>query len=265
MRALKTALTLSFCCCSVLPAVDTGFLDRSFSSAGTNYRYQVYVPVDWVPTQKWPVVLYLHGVSQRGSDGMSHMNEASAETIRADRGRFPAIFVFPQARPDTTWATQTTQEMALGELDAAVKDFNGDVNRVYLTGFSMGGAGAVRLAARWPERFAALVAISPWIRPDLAFIPPQVAEDDVRTHPFLRPQPYEGMAARLSKLPVWIFHSETDQVVPVTESRQLVAALKTAGVMPRYVEYSGADHNQTNVNVWADKSLMIWLLAQRKK
>jgi hypothetical protein len=48
------------------------------------------------------------------------------------------MFVFPQARPGTTWATPATQEMALGELDAALQEFNGDLNRVYLTGFSMG-------------------------------------------------------------------------------------------------------------------------------
>jgi predicted peptidase len=264
MKLSAGALTCALLLVS-FSSTDTGFLDRTVTIAGEAYRYQVYVPLEWTPNQKWPVVIYLHGSGPRGSDGMSQVNGAHAYAIRGDRSRFPAVFVLPQARVGTSWGAPAMQDMVLAEVDAAIKEFNGDPDRVYLTGFSMGGAGVVRMAGRWPDRFAALVDVSGPVRPDMPGRPQDRIDEDLVTHPFLAlKDPYGGAARVLHRLPIWVFHSAADSQVPVTESRQLVAALKAAGASVRYTEYPGADHNTTNINVWAEQELVPWLLAQRR-
>ena len=266
LRMLRTVLPCALLLCSLPAIADTGFLDRTVTIAGETYRYQVYLPVEWTPQQKWPVILYLHGAGARGSDGMSQANGAHAVAIRADRTRFPAVFVLPQARPNTMFGTPAMQAMVLAQLDAALKEFNGDVDRVYLIGFSMGGAGVLRLAAQWPGRFAAAVDVAGFVRPDMPFLPQQLVDEDRRIHSFLvSPNPYTAVAQRIRSLPMWDFHSNADETVPVSESRQLIAALKNTGAVARYSEYSGANHGQTHVNVWAEQDLMSWLLAQRRR
>ena len=263
MNLLRVALATA-CVLSSLPAIaETGFLDRAVNVKDFTFRYQVYVPLTWTASEKWPVVLYLHGSDPVGTDGMSHVNGANGNAIRGDRARFPAVFVFPQAR--AAWSTAPMQDMALAALDAAVSEFNGDLDRIYLTGFSLGGAGVVRIAGRWPERFAALIDVAGRIKPDWQGRQQATIDQDKLTHPFLAgSDPYTGLASVIRHLPILVFHGDADATAPVADSRALVAALKAAGAPVRYTEYPNTDHNPTNVNVWAEKELMAWLLAQRR-
>src|ERR1700731_3053788 len=79
---------------------ETGFLDRTATVQGTVYKYQVYVPENWSPKQKWPIILFLHGAGERGTDGLVETQVGIATAIRKDRGRFPAIVVMPQCKAD---------------------------------------------------------------------------------------------------------------------------------------------------------------------
>ena len=122
---------------------ETGFLDRSVYVHGVEYRYQVYVPRDFDPKRRWPVVLTLHGGGEYGSDGMGITAGALGQTIRRHPEQMPAIVVFAQAHADGTpgWQGQGG-EAALKAVDSSVAEFHGDPSRVYLTGFSAGGNGA---------------------------------------------------------------------------------------------------------------------------
>jgi predicted peptidase len=77
-----------------------------------------------------------------------------------DRSRFPVVIVFPQAQPGFRWLYPEMQRLALAELDATVSEFHGDPSRIYLTGFSMGATGAYRIAAKRPDRFAAMLVVA---------------------------------------------------------------------------------------------------------
>jgi len=151
------------------------------------------------------------------------------------------------------------QTMALAELDATIKEFNGDPDRIYLTGFSQGGNGVLRMASKWPERFAAIVDVAGFVKPDL--FPGRHAEvlnEDLRSHPFLRTgNPYTVTAERIKKVPIWIFHGDADSSIPVSESRQLVAALKSLGATVLYTEYPDTEHSPSNVNVWQRKTSLL--------
>ena len=235
----------------------TGFLDRTISVKGTTYKYQVFVPEDWSSKQKWPVILFLHGAGERGSDGLLQTDVGLPHAIRLDRSRFKAVIVMPQCLKDGWWPTPQMEEMALAALAAATKEFKGDPKRTYLTGLSMGGYGSWDLAARYPGKFAAVVPICGGIvipehlkqlRPDLA-----AYSDD--------PKSYEDVARKIGKTPVWIFHGGADDVVPPEGSRKLDAAFKAAGGDVRFTEYPGVGHNSWD-KAYAEPELMTWMLSK---
>jgi predicted peptidase len=251
--------SLTLCVATAARRTETGFLDRAATVRGTVYKYQVYVPENWSPQQKWPIILFLHGAGERGSDGLAETQVGIGTAIRKDRTRFPAIVVMPQCKPDTWWPDLLMQEYAMATLEAATKEFKGDPKRTYLTGLSMGGYGSWYLAAHYPGRFAAVVPICgglaapAHLRTEHPEIAKQFYDDDAKS--------YEEVARKIGKTPVWIFHGDVDQSVPVMGSRKLNEALKAAGGNARYTEYPGVDHNAWD-KAYAEPELMTWLLAQ---
>ncbi len=223
------------------------------------------MPADFKRSHKWPVIVFLHDNGGRGVDGVSQTNTGLASVIRRDRDRVPAIVVFPQANPSSRWSSPVMQEQVLACLDATAKEFNGDPDRFYLIGYSMGGQGVLRLASRWPNRFAALVDISGTV---IAKSPSATNEQvalDVQTHPFLTaPDLYRGLAQVVAATPIWIFHGDADQSVPVEQSRQLVSALKSTGAKVRYTEYPGASH-EIEERALSEPELLKWLLSHKKE
>lgn len=236
---------------------ETGFLNRSIKVGTTVYRYQVYVPADWTKSKKWPVILFLHGAGERGEDGIIQTEVGIGTAIRRYADRFPSIVVFPQCRKNFWWTHPEMQAQAVKALDQTIKEFNGDTQRVYLTGISMGGYGTWSLAAKYPEKFAALAPICGGIRlPErarsIAGNPPEDPSAD----------PYSATAQKIAKLPIWVFHGAADKVVPVSESRKMVEALKMAGGNVKYSEYEGVGHNSWD-KAYAEPEFMPWLLSQR--
>src|SRR3546814_5591067 len=83
--------------------------------------------------------------------------------VRANAGSCPAVVVFPQVPENGEWQGANAG-VAFAALDAATAEFNGDRDRTYLTGMSMGGYGTWELALAQPERFAALVPVCGAVR-----------------------------------------------------------------------------------------------------
>lgn len=237
----------------------TGFLDRSIVLEGATYKYQVFVPEDWSAKQKWPIILFLHGAGERGSDGLLQTDVGLPHAVRLDRSRFKAVIVIPQCLKNGWWPTPQMEGVPLAALAAAAKEFKGDAKRTYLTGLSMGGYGSWDLAAKYPGKFAAVVPICGGIaipehlkqvRPDLAA---SSYTDEEKS--------YQEVASKIAKTPVWIFHGGADDVVPVEGSRKLNAALKAAGGDVRYTEYPGVGHNSWD-KAYAEPELMAWMLSK---
>ena len=115
---------------------DTGFLDRTITLQGVTYKYQVYVPANWTPHQKWPIVLFLHGAGERGDDGIQQTDVGIGTAIRSNPSVIPAIVVMPQCRKNIWWVQPPMDDLAIATLEAATKEFHGDTRRTYLTGLS---------------------------------------------------------------------------------------------------------------------------------
>jgi len=236
---------------------ETGFLNRAVTLNGESYRYQVYVPQDFDSRKKWPVILFLHGVGERGDDGLQQTDIGIGHAIRANASRFPFIVVMPQCRKDKRWIHPEMQAQALAALEQSIREFHGDYDRLYLTGISMGGYGTWDMTAKYPGKFAAYVPICGGIHG-----PPKVP--DARVNLAADPNvadPYAETAKRIASTPIWIFHGAADDTVPVEESRRMVQALEAAKANFRYTEYPGVGHNAWD-KAYAEPELVQWLLAQ---
>jgi len=99
---------------------ETGFLDRTISFQAVNYKYQVFVPEDWTPHQKWPIILALHGAGERGDDGVLQTDVGIGTVIRTNRSAIRAIVVMPQCRKNLWWNQPTMDELAIVALAVAV-------------------------------------------------------------------------------------------------------------------------------------------------
>ena len=252
-RALTAGLLLLACRSTPLP--ETGFLNRTLTHAGKTYRYVVYVPA--TRSGKFPVLLFLHGSGERGDDGLKQSDVGLGRAIRMNAGRFPLIAVFPQAPSDTRWLGDEGR-FAMLAAERAAAEFDGDLDRLYLTGMSMGGYGTWHLALENPGRFAALVPICGGIRES-----PRVTS--VRQSPLTMSaaDPYAFVAEALRNTPAWIFHGEDDGLIPASESRKMFEELKARGADVRYTEFPKVGHNSWDP-AYETKELWTWMLTKRR-
>jgi len=199
-------------------------------------RYQVWVPAAYDPSRKWPAILFLHGIGERGDDGEAQTQVGLGRALREGKLDPQAIIVFPQCPLTQRWE-EGALPVAVAALDRAMNDYAIDPRRVSLTGISMGGAGAWLLAVEQPQRFSALAPICGWAPP----------------HP-------DQAAKRLGKMPVWFFHGSEDPVVPVADSRAMAAVL---GANAAYTEFPGVKHNSWDP-AYQTTGVIAWLLEQKR-
>lgn len=261
LLALLALMLSAMTACTTTPALNpTGeFVPREVVLDGQTYRYQVFVPASRFRTGKPPVVLFLNGSGERGRDGVKQTMAGLGPYLRQHADDFPALAVFPQAPEGTEW-TEAAGPVAFAALDAAVREFGGDPDRIYLTGMSMGGYGTWELALQQPDRFAALVPVCGGITVDWSDARPGLRAHSVAA----AADPFAAAAQRLKDVPVWIFHGGRDDVVPPAQSRRMDAALKAAGARDaRYTEFPDANHNSWDAT-YAHAPMWDWLFAQHR-
>jgi len=201
-----------------------------------------------------PLVLYLHGSGGLGDDNLKQLGLGNVFGTRVwllpeNQKRFPCYVVVPQT--DRGWirydfSEQPAKELpglgdgarlALEIVDRLCHEFNIDEHRIYVTGQSMGGAGAWNVVTNRPGFFGAAVICCG-----------SISTDDA-----------SGSIAT----PLWNFHGDSDRTVPVSVSRDRIAARRKAGGRPIYTEYAGVDHN---VWEWAytEPELPRWVFSQSR-
>jgi predicted peptidase len=208
-------------------------------------------------TRKLPLVLYLHGSGGLGNDNLKQLGLGNIFGTRVwllpeNQKRFPCYVVVPQT--DRGWARYDLSQqaegpakvlpglgdgsrMALEVVDAVRRDFAIDERRIYVTGQSMGGAGTWNVITNRPQFFAAAIICCGSISTD------------------------DGTGS--IDTPLWNFHGDSDQTVPVSVSRDRMAARRKAGGQPLYTEYAGVDHNVWEW-VFTEPALVKWVFSQRR-
>ena len=246
-------------CATVDPSIDAAFLTRSVVVGGERYFYRVWLPPHYTRLRRWPVILFLHGSGERGDDNVSQLATGLPEALQEHAALYPSIVVVPQCRLGMEWyGPMETQ--ALAALEASIDEFRGDRRRVAGTGISMGGAGAWYLG-RMPRRFAAIVPVSGEVirQPGDPF--PDRPPADLAA--FLDAlDPHGALAKAIAPTPVWVFHGAQDDEIPVSEARDMVAALEAVHDPVRYTEYPDAGHNAWD-RAYADPQLAAWISQQQ--
>jgi predicted peptidase len=249
------------------PVSETGFLKCSVTLGSSTMNYRVYIPAGYDPTKKYPVILYLHGSGETGNDNEKQIGGPQlGSVIQLFGAKYPEryrsfIAVFPQTQ--NYWIGDAT-EQAIKALDQTVTEFNGDAQRIYLTGFSLGGYGSWYLAAKYPKKFAAAVPIAGGVVPPNS-VPLAAVKSFMPAEMFAlysAQDPYAAFAKAVGKTPVWIFHGGLDENVDVKQSRKMEAALKAAGGTVRYTEYAEEKHFILD-RVYTDAEFLKWLMSQK--
>jgi predicted peptidase len=170
----------------------------------------------------------------RGDDISQMKKLGLAEKVEADSS-FPFIVVSPQCRQGEIW----TDVDALGAiLDEVTRTHRVDPDRVYVTGHSMGGRGALYAAYKMPKRFAAIVSLGPV-------------------------SPITAWAEKLATIPLWLFHGSNDQFTPLKEVEELVHAIEAAGGHPELTVLPERDHYI--LDVYDRPDVYKWLAQQKRK
>jgi acetyl esterase/lipase len=244
------------------PVVDK-FRKLSYTdpATGETMGYRLFVPDDYDAARSYPLVLFLHGAGERGSDNEAQLTANQGATIWAtpeEQAKHPAFVLAPQsgfASKTQGWTSLSThgqpdpfrpQKELVNAYDILAKvkgEFNIDRSRIYVTGVSMGGFGAYTIAIAHPNEFAAIVPVCGGGDP--------------------------AHLATIARIPIWIFHAAKDPTVRVGFALNSVAALKKAGGHPRFTEYpAGAYFYPTAHFSWtsayANGEMRDWLFAQSR-
>ena len=230
----------------VSPGADlTGSVTGSVSDANGTIPYRLFRPTGLAAGQKAPLILFLHGIGDRGTDNIKQLEWMGGLVKNTRSGAYAAYVLAPQIDTHSWFANPADKpetpamELTIQALKQVIASEDVDTSRVYVTGTSMGGMGAWDIMYREPTLFAAGVPMS--------------GGGDTRT------------ASTIKDIPVWAFHGSADPLVPVTDTRNMIQALQDAGGNPKYTEVPNGGHV-----IWdpiyqdASHTLYPWLFAQSR-
>jgi predicted peptidase len=217
--------------------------------------YRLFVPAGYDSTQRYPLVLYLHGWGVAGDDNVRQLTTHVAELVSPKRqAKTPAFVLVPQCPKTDEWVNRhdkppfrnydqskikesLASELVFEILAQVKKTYSVDERRIYVTGYSMGGSGTWDFVTRHPGVFAAAVPVTGVNDPNRAEV--------------------------IKTLAVWAFHGEKDPVSPASNTRQMVERLRSLGAPVRYTELASVGHDSDRA-AYFDDAVYTWLFAQSK-
>jgi len=258
VKMRKYILLLLWLCSNVLYG-QTGFEKEEFiSSAGKRLGYQVLKPNHIGKGKKYPLVVFLHGSGERGSDNEAQMKHGSMMfTNPVNRERYPSFVLFPQCPAEQYWTFDkrpddystdvfesnppitSTLTSVIELIEWYIANMPVDTRRIYLIGLSMGGMATFDLACRYPDLFAAAVPICGGVN-------------------------VSRLANTAGKVSFRIFHGDADTVVPVDFSRRAYTELTKHNAKIEYFEFPGAGHDSWTPAFNRD-DFMKWIYRQKKR
>ena len=218
--------------------------------------YRLLTPSGFNSGVKFPLVVFFHGSGERGSDNEKQLVHGVGRFARPDsQAQFPCFVLAPQCpthldNQPIMWTGErerthllklepevaTPLRTALEIVNTIQENYAIDVDRVYITGLSMGGFATWESLIRHPQKFAAAI--------------PVCGGGD------------SSYADRIRHIPVWAFHGENDTSVPVECSRLMIKMIEKVGGHPRYTEYPGVGHNSWE-RAYAEPELLSWFFSQK--
>lgn len=228
------------------------------NAAGGALPYRLMKPEKIEPGTSYPIVLFLHGGGQSGTDNVNQLALGAFEFAKPEiRRKHPCFVLAPQCPPGRYWVEldwraeeaetlpappmtekpSTPQALALELLDKLLAELPVDKKRIYVTGLSSGGYGSWDAIQRRPDLFAAAIPICGGGDP--------------------------AQAAKLKNVAIWAFHGDQDRIVPLGRTKIMVEAVRQAGGNPKVTVYPGAGHDAWSAT-YANPRVLDWLFEQRK-
>lgn len=125
-------------------------------------KYNLYIPKDYDPDQKYPLVQFIHDASVCGNETKLTLAQGMGAVIWAapeEQKKHPCFIFAPQfdGPPivDDDWNVDPRLEAAKAALDHVLECHSVDRDRIYTTGQSMGCMSSIVLNVRYPDYFAA--------------------------------------------------------------------------------------------------------------
>ena len=205
------------------------------SGSFADFDYVKYLPKDYDENKKYPLVFFLHGAGERGDDLDLAVKHGFMKYVREENKDYPFIFIAPQCPAGKYWGCYT--ESLLAFLDYICDNLPVDKDKVYLTGLSMGGTGTWMLAMAAPERFA---AIAPVCGSGICWY-----------------------GEVLVNTPVYMYHGDCDDVVPIQESISMLNSINKCGGNAQLKICYGVGHNAWDIAYNGDE-LCNWLLSHKR-
>lgn len=256
IKALLLILFISF---SSVSKAQEAFSKELFIKDNDTLQYRMLLPENFSKDKKYPVVLFLHGAGERGSDNQKQLTHGSKLFLdKMNRGAFPSIVIFPQCPKEDYWANAnvnrssyplnitfpeneaptTALSLVMSLMDDMIKKPYVQTDKVYVGGLSMGGMGTFEILYRKPDMFAAAFAICGGGNPDT-------------------------VTSFAKKVPMWVFHGAKDDVVTPQHSVTMVNAILNAGGTPNFTLYADDNHNSWD-STFAEPELLTWLFSNTK-
>lgn len=258
---LTIFLFFFFCISGIINAQDlASFQKRWLVQGADTLPYRILYPLNYDSSKRYPVLFFLHGGGERGTDNTAQLTHGGAFFLQERaKNHFPAFLVFPQCARNSYWSNvlrihdttgaRTFQFLPGGEptrsmqlltmlVQQLVSSLPVNKEQVYVGGLSMGGMGTFELVRRMPKVFAAAFAICGGADPATA-------------------KPISGISW-------WIFHGLKDDVVDPAFSKNMATALKAAGAPVKLTLYPEAGHNSWD-SAFVEKNLLPWLFSQHQK
>ncbi len=242
---------------SVEAQTQEDYKKKKFVQNSDTLNYRILFPKDFSEDQEYPVILFLHGAGERGSDNEAQLTHGGKLFLEQQEA-FPAVVIFPQAPEEEYWVRieadrettpvefnfnntaepTTSLGLVMSLMDAVADEKFTDNERIYIGGLSMGGMGTYEMLYRKPEMFAAAIAICGGADPEIT-----------KHYP-------EGFN-------IWIFHGEKDNVVSPELSKTMAREINSNGGNAKLSLYPETGHNSWDA-AFEEPYLLPWLFNNRK-
>ncbi|MEX8547832.1 MAG: dienelactone hydrolase family protein [Mucilaginibacter sp.] len=221
-----------------------------YISGSDSMHYRLLYTANYNKKKLYSIVVFLAGDGERGNDNEKQLCAILNALINdAGRAKYACFILAPQCPPKRLWvhfpnfpnSLQATAEPTFPAkwtfelLNQLMKKLPIDLKRIYITGYSGGGEGTFDFLTRRPQLFTAAIPIC------------SVSDT--------------AKARTISRIPIWAFHGDKDEINDVKYSRLMIAALRKKGGEPKYTEYLGMGHNIINKS-YNEPGLFDWLFSQ---
>jgi predicted peptidase len=258
----RCTLLIAICCMgwAMSKAQDTkAYTQGSFIKGKDSMNYRILFPVNFDPAKSYPILFFLHGSGESGSDNVAQTKNGGSLFLRNDvRKNYPSIIVFPQCSKDSFWSNTEFAQDSVGKtkiifvkggkpskaMHALLKMMNNFLDKpyvnkaqVYVGGISMGGMGTYEVLRRKPKLFAAAFAVC--------------GGDHIEN------------VDKYKNVPLWIFHGAKDPLVNPAYSAEIADKLKHIGREVKFTMYADAGHNSWDA-AFAEPTFLPWLFSHKK-